>query len=44
MDTEAILERRRLRRRASFWRVAAFVILAVAIVAVVGVDRRPRRA
>ena len=31
MDTEAILERRRLRRRASFWRVAAIVILAVAI-------------
>ncbi|MBA3516760.1 MAG: signal peptide peptidase SppA [Rhizobiales bacterium] len=36
MDTEAILERRRLRRRASFWRVSAFVILAVAILAVVG--------
>jgi protease IV len=33
MDTEAILERRRLRRRASFWRVTAFVILALAIVA-----------
>jgi protease-4 len=35
MDTEAILERRRLRRRASFWRVAAIVILvgAIAIVA-----------
>ncbi len=33
MDTEAILERRRLRRRASFWRIAAFVILAVAIAA-----------
>jgi protease IV len=31
MDTEAILERRRLRRRASFWRVAAFAILLVAI-------------
>jgi protease-4 len=31
MDTEAILERRRLRRRASFWRVSALVILAVAI-------------
>jgi protease-4 len=33
MDTETILERRRLRRRASFWRIAAFVILAVAIIA-----------
>ena len=31
MDTEAILERRRLRRRASFWRIAAFLILAVAV-------------
>jgi protease-4 len=36
MDTEAILERRRLRRRASFWRVAALVILAVAIAIAVG--------
>lgn len=36
MDTEAILERRRLRRRASFWRVSAFVILAVALIAIVG--------
>jgi protease IV len=32
MDTEAIVERRRLRRRASFWRVAAFVILAAAVI------------
>ena len=31
MDSEAILERRRLRRRASFWRIAAFVILVGAI-------------
>jgi protease-4 len=31
MDTEAILERRRLRRRASFWRIAAFLILALAV-------------
>ena len=37
MDMESILERRRLRRRASFWRVAAFVILAVAIVALASV-------
>ncbi len=34
MDTEAILERRRLRRRASFWRVSAIVILAAAVAAV----------
>lgn len=32
MDVDGILERRRLRRRASLWRVAAFAILAVAIV------------
>jgi protease-4 len=32
MDAETILERRRLRRRASFWRVTAFVVAAVAIV------------
>jgi protease-4 len=38
MDTEAILERRRLRRRASFWRVSAFVILGLAIVALFSLD------
>jgi protease-4 len=32
MDAETILERRRLRRRASFWRVAAFAVAAIAIV------------
>ncbi len=37
MDTETILERRRLRRRASFWRFAAFAVLALAIVAVIGI-------
>jgi protease-4 len=37
MDTEAILERRRLRRRASFWRVTAIVILALAIIGIVAV-------
>src|SRR5689334_20791618 len=37
MDTEAILERRRLRRRASFWRVVAFVILAAAVIGAVGI-------
>ena len=31
MDTDSVLERRRLRRRASFWRVTAFVILAAAV-------------
>ena len=36
MDTEAILERRRLRRRASFWRISAFAILAVGALALVG--------
>jgi protease IV len=36
MDAETILERRRLRRRASFWRVAAFVILLIAIVIAAG--------
>jgi protease-4 len=37
MDAETILERRRLRRRATFWRVSAFVILAAAIVVVASV-------
>ena len=32
MDAEIILERRRLRRRASFWRVTAFLVMALAIV------------
>ena len=36
MDAETILERRRLRRRASFWRVTAFLILIVAIIIGVG--------
>jgi protease IV len=34
MDTEAILERRRLRRRASFWRIAGFAAIVIAIVAI----------
>lgn len=38
MDRDAMLERRRLRRRASFWRVSAFAILAVALVALVGLN------
>jgi protease-4 len=37
MDTEAILERRRLRRRASFWRVTAFLAVAAAILVLLGV-------
>ena len=45
MDTETILERRRLRRRASFWRFAAFVVLVLAVLAVAGLasdfDRLP---
>jgi len=36
MDAEDLIERRRLRRRASFWRVAAFLLVVVAIVAVAG--------
>jgi protease-4 len=35
MDADAIIDRRRLRRRASFWRAAAFVVFAVAVIAVV---------
>jgi protease-4 len=38
MDSEAVLERRRLRRRASFWRVSAFVILAVAVLLALGLS------
>jgi protease-4 len=34
MDMESILERRRLRRRASFWRVTAFLVLAIAIIGI----------
>ncbi|WP_026380581.1 signal peptide peptidase SppA [Afifella pfennigii] len=36
MDAEDLIERRRLRRRASFWRVTAFVVAIVAIIAIVG--------
>jgi protease-4 len=35
MDTETILERRRLRRSATFWRVTALAVLALAIVGLV---------
>jgi protease-4 len=37
MDTETILERRRLRRRASFWRFTAFAVLALAVLGVAAV-------
>ena len=34
MDADAIVERRRLRRKLSFWRVTALVLVAVAVLAV----------
>ena len=43
METvDEIIDRRRLRRRLSFWRAAAFVVLAIALVSIVlvlGSDR-----
>jgi len=36
LDADAIMDRRRLRRRLSFWRVVAFLFLALAIIAAVG--------
>ncbi|ADZ72607.1 signal peptide peptidase SppA [Polymorphum gilvum] len=33
LDADAIVDRRRLRRKLTFWRVAAFVILAAALIA-----------
>lgn len=33
LDIDAILDRRRLRRKLTFWRIAAFLVLAVAIIA-----------
>ncbi len=50
MDADVIIDRRRLRRRASFWRAVAFVVFAVAVVAIVaatsglGLDGKVRRA
>jgi protease-4 len=38
MDTDTVLERRRLRRRASFWRVTAFIILAGALLAILALS------
>lgn len=47
LDPDAIVDRRRLRRKLTFWRVAAFLILAVAlgaaIVAVTGIADASRR-
>ena len=42
LDTDAIVDRRRLRRKLTFWRVLAFLIVAAVIIttAVVLVDRR----
>lgn len=37
MDASEIVDRRQMRRRVSFWRAAAFIVLAVALLAVIGV-------
>jgi len=37
LDADQIVDRRRLRRKLSFWRVAAFLLLAVVIIAAIGV-------
>jgi protease IV len=37
LDADQIVDRRRLRRKLSFWRVAAFVLLALAIIAGIGI-------
>ena len=36
LDADVIIDRRRLRRRLGFWRVAALVLLAVTIIALIG--------
>ena len=36
LDADQIVDRRRLRRKLSFWRVAAFVLLALAVIAAIG--------
>lgn len=36
LDADQIVDRRRLRRKLSFWRVAAFVLLALVIIAAIG--------
>lgn len=36
LEADVIIDRRKLRRRLSFWRVAAFLFLAVAVIAAIG--------
>ena len=36
LDADQIVDRRRLRRKLSFWRVAAFLLLAVVAIVVIG--------
>jgi protease-4 len=49
MDADVIIDRRRLRRRASFWRAVAFLVFAFAVIAIVaatsglGLDGKIRR-
>ena len=40
LNADQIVDRRRLRRKLSFWRVAAFVLLALIVVGVVAVFNR----
>lgn len=42
LDADSIVERRRLRRKLSFWRIAAFLVAAVAILAVASYGARDR--
>ncbi len=37
LEADALADRRRLRRKLSFWRIAAFVVAAVAIVVAIGI-------
>ena len=43
LDSDVIVDRRRIRRKLTFWRVAAAVVAIAAIVAV-GADRDAERA
>ena len=42
LDADTIVERRRLRRKLSFWRVLAFIIAIAAILVVAGIGARDR--
>ncbi len=42
LDADTLVERRRLRRRVSFWRVVAFVVAAAAILAIAAIGTRDR--